>query len=78
MGVRDRLRRFFRDIGSDYIEAESDTVRETLVEIQKHRVAKTVLADKLDRTGFLPGDAALGRIDRRYLPGSDEFRKGSE
>ena len=49
---------------------DSCAVRDARDEIARHRIAKSSLASKLDldRTGFLLGDAALARVDRRYLP----------
>lgn len=70
VGVRllERLKRIFSDPDAGCPPETSQTVLETRAEIQKHRVAKTVLQDKLDATGFVLGDAALARIDRRFLP----------
>lgn len=65
------LSRFFRTESVD-ISEETCRLREALDTTEKAiddvQETKAVLADKLERTGFLPGDAIFGRIDTRYLP----------
>lgn len=65
VNIWQRLRRVFALGDCDPDTAEPESVSTTLVEIERHRVAKKVLSDKLESTGFLLGDAAMGRIDRR-------------
>lgn len=69
MSLRERVRRFFT-LGDDAEpverDCENDAVREGRLEIERARISKQALRSKLEPTGFLPGDAIIGR--RRVNP----------
>jgi hypothetical protein len=67
--IMSRLRRLFHD-DEPVNRSEPVAVTRTREELAQYREAKIKLVKKLDldRTGFVLGDAALARLDRRFLP----------